>query len=248
MFSAARRLSALSRGAVGAAPRPPRASAWAHAASTARRLCADAQPRAAVPALYQLPPLSNRKERMQKDGLVGLGAEFVRLEQSSKTERDKFFRVQSYNVALNKPAEFALTSVYGFGRNRSKLLAAKVGIFGHFRLSCMRESQREYIRRELNAACIAYDAPEPGMNAGAALQKEVLLNLQRLKDIRSYRGDRHSRRLPSRGVCARAFARGVWPISAMPCLTLTSQCPRAVNTGQRTKGNGRTRRRMGKYN
>ena len=234
----------------------------------ARGLCATQPPAAARAPLYQLPPLSNRKERMQKHGLVSLGAEFVRLEQQgSKAQRDKSFRVQSYNVPLQKPAEFALTAVYGFGRNRGKVLAAKSGIFGHFRLSCMRESQREYIRRELNAACIAYDAPEPGLNAGAALQKEVLLNIQqrrivtrghrhawepaaqaisltptcaplatrrRLKDIRSYRGSRHERRLPSRGKPPRRPLCPPMPVPGRPTEgPRTALRRRATHQGQR---------------
>ena len=107
------------------------------------------------------------------------------MEQGPKRATEDSFRVQNYNVTLKKPAEFALTAVYGYGRSRSKQLAASVGIFGHYPLYRMRESQREYIRRELNAACIAYDSP--GQSAGAALQKEVGLNIQRLKEIGCYR-------------------------------------------------------------
>ena len=119
------------------------------------------------------------------------------MEQGPKRATEDSFRVQNYNVTLKKPAEFALTAVYGYGRSRSKQLAASVGIFGHYPLYRMRESQREYIRRELNAACIAYDSP--GQSAGAALQKEVGLNIQRLKEIGCYRGARHRERLPLRG-------------------------------------------------
>ena len=83
-------------------------------------------------------------------------------------------------------------------------LAAEVGVYGHFKLSRMRESQRSYIRRALGAAVIAYD--DPSKAAGAALRKEVGLNIQRLKDIRCYRGIRHELRLPSRGQRTRTNA------------------------------------------
>jgi len=162
-------------------------------AGSARGLCAGP----GSPRLYQLPPLSSRKQRLQQQGLVGLSAEAVRMEQGPKRATEDSFRVQNYNVTLKRPAEFALTAVYGYGRSRSKQLAASVGIFGHYPLYRMRESQREYIRRELNAACIAYDSP--GQSAGAALQKEVGLNIQRLKEIGCYRGARHRARLPLRG-------------------------------------------------
>ena len=163
-----------------------------------RGLCAaHVVPLATATRLYQLPPLSSRKQRLQQQGLVGLSAESVRMEQGPKRATEDSFRVQNYNVTLKKPAEFALTAVYGYGRSRSKQLAASVGIFGHYPLYRMRESQREFIRRELNAACIAYDSP--GDSAGAALQKEVGLNIQRLKEIGCYRGARHRDRLPLRG-------------------------------------------------
>ena len=106
------------------APRVPPFSS----AGSARGLCtvhAKAPPPAS-PRLYQLPPLSSRKQRLQQQGLVGLSAESVRMEQGPKRATEDSFRVQNYNVTLKKPAEFALTAVYGYGRSRSKQLAASV--------------------------------------------------------------------------------------------------------------------------
>ena len=159
--------------------------------------------------LYQLPAFSSRKERIRKFGLISLSADFTKQQlRRSKGEvggLSDSFRVQTYTVPLNKPAEFALPRVYGYGRSRSKWLAAEVGVFGNCKLMRMRESQRAYIRRALGAACIAYD--DPSKAAGAALRKEVGLNIQRLKDIRCYRGIRHELRLPSRGQRTRTNAK-----------------------------------------
>ena len=183
-----------------------------------RRLCTEPARRAAGPAstvtLLQPPPLSPRRERIKKHGLIALTLDHVkqslREQQGQAGTIDNSFRVQTYTVPLGRPAEFSLSKVYGFGRTRSKWLAAEVGVFGHYRLSKMRESQRAYIRRALNAACIAYDDPRNA--AGAALKKEISLNIGRLKEIRCYRGIRHELRYPCRG--------------------------------QRTKTNAKTRRRM----
>lgn len=185
-------------------------------------LCTSVRPLAAAsstaPRLIELPPTSQRRERIRRHGLIALSSEFV--EQQHKQQQgkarppDDSFRVQTYTVSLKRPAEFAVPAVYGYGRSRSKWLAAEVGAFGQYKLERMRESQRTHIRRELAAACIAYD--DLPKAAGAALRKEVALNIQRLKDIRCYRGQRHERRLPSRG--------------------------------QRTKTNAKTRRRMGPLN
>jgi small subunit ribosomal protein S13 len=173
-----------------------------------RPLCAAASS-AAPPPLLELPPLSARRQRIQQHGLIGLSADFTRQRLSvlqGAPKAEDTFRVQSYTVGLNRPAEFAIGgSVYGYGRARSKWLAAEVGVFGHYKLSRMRESQRAYIRRALGAACIAYD--DPAKAAGAALKKEVGLNIERLKDIRCYRGIRHQLRLPSRGQRTKTNAR-----------------------------------------
>lgn len=175
--------------------------------AASRALCSAAAPPA--PALFAMPALSHRRESIRKEGLIALTAEFVRKEQQQQAGevagRDTSFRVQTYTVPIERPAEFALTQVFGFGRTRSKRLAAEVGVFGHYRLSRMRESQRAYIRRALNAACIAYDDARGA--AGAALKKEIVLNIQRLKDIRCYRGIRHELRLPCHGQRTRTNAR-----------------------------------------
>ena len=42
---------------------------------------------------------------------------------------------------------------------------------------------------------------------GRALRRQVAQNVQRLRDIRSYRGDRHRRGLPSHGQRTRTNAR-----------------------------------------
>ncbi|KAL1499939.1 hypothetical protein AB1Y20_012620 [Prymnesium parvum] len=164
----------------------------------ARPRCTAASPPASPPPLLQMPPMSTRKARIQQGGLISLSASFVRQKaRETVAPAPGSFRVQTYTVPLGLPAEFALTKVFGFGRARSKALAREVGVHGSYPLSRMRESQRSYIRRALNAACIAYDTPEKA--AGAALAKEIGLNIQRLKDIRCYRGIRHELRLPVRG-------------------------------------------------
>ena len=157
-----------------------------------RALCNAAAP--SPPPLLALPKFSDRKARIMQHGLIGLSASFVRQKAKETKEAaaavDKAFRVQNtYTVPLDRPAEFACSRVFGFGRARSKALARSVGVHGHYPLTRMRESQRAYIRRELNAACINYDNPEKA--AGAALKKEISLNIQRLKDIKCYRGVRH---------------------------------------------------------
>ena len=136
------------------------ARALSFGGSWARKCSTEAMP---PPTLFQLPAFSSRRERIRQHGLISMNADYTKQQlKQSKGEvggLDDSFRVQTYTVPLNKPAEFAVKAVYGFGRSRSKWLAAEVGVFGHMKLSRMRESQRSYIRRALAAACIAYDDP-----------------------------------------------------------------------------------------
>ena len=176
---------------------PPSARAWACARSLSSR---------APSPLFEMPALSSRRERLQKQGLVALTPAFTRQQAASKralTENSMI--IQNYTVRLDRPAEFALTAVYGYGRIRSKRLAANLGIFGNYKLSRMRESQRSDIKRIVNGNCISFE--DPTFAAGAALMKEVSLNIQRLKDINCYRGTRHKLRLPSRGQRTKTNAR-----------------------------------------
>lgn len=157
--------------------------------------------------LLEMPALSTSRERVQKNGLIALTAPYIKQQSEGAKAMETSFRVQTYAVPLHKPAEFALTSVFGFGRVRSKQLAAEAGLFGHYPLSRMRESQRSFIKRKLSNACIAYDDPDAA--AGSALQKEIALNIKRLKDIRCYRGVRHDLLLPVRGQRTKTNAKTV---------------------------------------
>ena len=184
-------------------------------AASCRPLCAAAgssssssssAPPRGVPVVLAQPPVSDRKQRIMEHGLIGLSAEFVRQQERGLYKgKQQQWAIQMYTVPLDRAAEFVLPRVWGFGRSRSKKLAAEVGVYGEFPIYRMRESQRDYIRRALNAACINFDDPENA--AGPALQKDVGLSIQRLKDIGCYRGDRHKRKLPARGQRTKTNAR-----------------------------------------
>ena len=86
--------------------------------SSARLLCSASPPagerKPGEPIkLFQPPPLSPRRERIKKYGLIGLTHEFVKQQVREQTGEagtvDNAFRVQTYTVPLNRPAEFALS-------------------------------------------------------------------------------------------------------------------------------------------
>lgn len=94
-------------------------------------------------------------------------------------------RISGVTLPENKRMEIALTAIYGIGRARAQkiLKAAKVD-FGKRPKEVMTEEENE-IRRLVERFKIEGD-----------LKRETSSNIKRLKDIKSYRGTRHMRRLP----------------------------------------------------
>ncbi|MBP9763393.1 MAG: 30S ribosomal protein S13 [Candidatus Pacebacteria bacterium] len=97
-------------------------------------------------------------------------------------------RIQGITLPDKKRMEIALTAIYGIGRPLSiKILnEAKVDI--NKKASEVSPEEENTIRAIVDALQIEGD-----------LRREVSSNIKRLKDIGSYRGSRHAKRLPARG-------------------------------------------------
>lgn len=105
-------------------------------------------------------------------------------------------RLAGITIPETKHLDIALTYIYGVGRSRARtiLLEAKVAPETKPGLVTVEEEGR--IRRALETYKIE-----------GALKREVGGNIKRLIDIKSYRGSRHSRRLPARGQRTRTNSR-----------------------------------------
>lgn len=97
-------------------------------------------------------------------------------------------RISGINIPEEKRLEIGLAILYGVGRPlaRTILLRAKVD-YGKKPKDLSPEEENE-IRKIVEGYKIEGD-----------LKREVAGNIKRLKDIKSYRGTRHLRGLPSRG-------------------------------------------------
>ena len=108
-------------------------------------------------------------------------------------------RIFGVNIPDNKRIEIALTYLYGVGPVVSKraLAAAKVA-----------EGKRA---KELTADEIlrVQNFLEKNYPVGGELRQLVRGNIGRLKDLQTYRGMRHSRKLPVRGQRTRTNSRTV---------------------------------------
>jgi small subunit ribosomal protein S13 len=107
-------------------------------------------------------------------------------------------RIAGINLPENKRMEIALTAVYGIGRPLAKTILTKVGIDHGIRASELTEENEAGIRAEIELIKIEGD-----------LSRDVDQNIKRLKDVKCYRGVRHTRHMPVRGQRTKTNSRTV---------------------------------------
>jgi small subunit ribosomal protein S13 len=106
-------------------------------------------------------------------------------------------RIAGVDIPADKPIWISLTYLYGIGRSNSKVILKEVGIEGQRRAKDLSEEELAKIIGILDR-----DYPVEG-----ALRRSIQQNIARLRDIGSYRGNRHRRSLPVRGQRTRSNAR-----------------------------------------
>ncbi|SRR6056297_1613149 len=98
-------------------------------------------------------------------------------------------RIAGVLVPSNKRIEVGLTYIYGIGLSTSQKLLADLKIDPNTRTKDLTEAELKNIRTAIDKQ----------LKVEGDLNREVLSNIKRLKDINSYRGSRHAKKLPSRG-------------------------------------------------
>src|SRR3989344_3157472 len=108
-------------------------------------------------------------------------------------------RILGVNIPDNKRVEVSLTYIYGIGRSASRkvLNAAKIDL-----------NKKTGTLTSDEVMKIQSTAEKTYMMEGS-LRQFIRSNIQRLKDIKSYRGVRHLRRLPVRGQRTKTNSRTV---------------------------------------
>lgn len=106
-------------------------------------------------------------------------------------------RIAGVDIPDKKPIRYALRYIYGIGPKFADDILAEAGIDPMKRANEL--SGEEAVR--LNGIIDA------GFIVEGTLRRQVQQNVQRLRDIRSYRGERHRRGLPTRGQRTRTNAR-----------------------------------------
>lgn len=92
-----------------------------------------------------------------------------------------------------------MTSIYGIGKSMSRKILAEAGIAPQIRVNDLSEEQVNKLR----------EAVEKNYKVEGELRREISANIKRLRDIGSYRGSRHAKRLPARGQRTKTNSRTV---------------------------------------
>jgi len=106
-------------------------------------------------------------------------------------------RIAGVDIPEKKKIRYSLRYIYGVGPKFADIIIAEAGINPD-------SLAKDLTDKEITAIASILDA---GYLVEGALRRQVQQNIQRLRDIRSYRGERHRRGLPVRGQLTRCNAR-----------------------------------------
>jgi small subunit ribosomal protein S13 len=106
-------------------------------------------------------------------------------------------RIVGVDIPNNKRVVVALTYIHGVGPTSAKKICGLMGFPPELRAKDLTDSDVQRIVAELDAS-YTYEG---------SLRRQVAQNIQRLREIGSYRGLRHRRGLPVRGQSTQSNAR-----------------------------------------
>jgi small subunit ribosomal protein S13 len=106
-------------------------------------------------------------------------------------------RVAGIEIPANKPAWVSLTYVFGLGKTLARKILKEANVPEQTRIKDLNEDQLTRVNSIVDKNYVVE----------GALRRQIQQNVQRLKDIGSYRGSRHRRGLPVRGQRTRTNAR-----------------------------------------
>ncbi|MBY0261497.1 MAG: 30S ribosomal protein S13 [Phycisphaerales bacterium] len=106
-------------------------------------------------------------------------------------------RIAGIDIPDKKKIYFALQYIRGIGPRVAGLVLTEAGVNPDLRSNELDETQTAKINELIDTTYLVE----------GALRRQEQQNIQRLKDIRSYRGERHRKGLPTRGQRTRSNAR-----------------------------------------
>ena len=104
-------------------------------------------------------------------------------------------RIAGVELPSNKKVEYALTYIFGIGHAMSMKLLQLTNVKGDIRVKDLSEAEVQRLSNQMKTVIVEGD-----------LKQKIFRDIKRLKDIKSYRGNRHKQGLPVRGQRTRTNA------------------------------------------
>jgi small subunit ribosomal protein S13 len=98
-------------------------------------------------------------------------------------------RIAGIDLPREKRVEIGLQYIYGIGKTVSRRIISETGVNPDTRVKDLSDADINRLRQVI----------ERDYRVEGALRTEIAMNIKRLMDIGSYRGNRHRRGLPVRG-------------------------------------------------
>jgi small subunit ribosomal protein S13 len=121
-------------------------------------------------------------------------------------------RIAGVSLPDDKQLVYSLPQIYGIGPTRARIILEKVGVPLNKKGSELTSEEEQQIRALSEAYTIEGE-----------LRREIGQNIKRLKDIKSWRGNRHERHLPVRNAKTKTNSR-----------TVRGNVRRTMGSGKRT--------------
>lgn len=106
-------------------------------------------------------------------------------------------RIAGINLTDNKKVNMAITAIFGIGRSTNEQILAAAKIDPLKRVSELTAEEEGRLRTIIEKETVVE----------GDLRRDLAVNLKRLREINSYRGSRHAKKLPARGQRTKTNAR-----------------------------------------
>lgn len=98
-------------------------------------------------------------------------------------------RIAGVNIPDNKRIAISLTYIYGIGRNLAEKILQETHIDGNKKAKDLSLNEVNNLRELI----------EKKHKVEGDLRRQIMVNIKRLKDVGTWRGTRHAKKLPVRG-------------------------------------------------
>ena len=106
-------------------------------------------------------------------------------------------RISGINLPLNKQVYIALQYIYGIGDHYAEKICKELNIDRSKRVNNLTEDEVLKVRELI----------DKNYSVEGGLRRDISLNIKRLRDLGTYRGTRHRKKLPVRGQRTHSNAR-----------------------------------------